>query len=70
LELASSGAQVMQARSIEVAGKYDIPIMVKSSFNNKLGTLICKEVKSMEDVLVRGVTVNTNEAKLTNLNLS
>ncbi len=65
LELASSGAQVMQSRSIEVAGKFDIPIHVRSSFSNKEGTWIVKEEKSMEDVLIRGVSVNKNEAKLT-----
>lgn len=65
LEMASSGAQVMQSRSIEVAGKYDIPIHVRSSFSPAEGTWIVKEDKSMEDVLVRGVTIDKNEAKLT-----
>ena len=65
LEMASSGAQVMQSRSIEVAGKYDIPIHVRSSFSDKEGTWIVKEDKSMEDVLIRGVSVNKDEAKLT-----
>jgi aspartate kinase len=65
LELASSGAQVMQSRSIEVAGKYDIPLHVRSSFSNKEGTWIVKEDKSMEDVLIRGVSLSKNEAKLT-----
>ncbi len=65
LEMASSGAQVMQARSIEAASKFNIPIHVRSSFSNKEGTIISKEVKSMEDVLVSGVTLNKNEAKIT-----
>jgi aspartate kinase len=65
LELASSGAQVMQSRSIEVAGKYDIPIHVRSSFSQVNGTWIVKEDKSMEDVLIRGVSLSKNEAKLT-----
>lgn len=65
LEMASSGAQVMQSRSIEVAGKYNIPLHVRSSFLDKEGTWIVKENKSMEDVLIRGVSVNKNEAKLT-----
>ena len=65
LELASSGAQVMQSRSIEVAGKYDIPIHVRSSFSNNEGTWIVKEDRSMEDVLIRGVSLSKNEAKLT-----
>ncbi len=65
LELASSGAQVMQSRSIEVAGKFNIPIHVRSSFSANEGTWIVKEDKSMEDVLIRGVSLNKNEAKLT-----
>lgn len=65
LELASSGAQVMQSRSIEVAGKYNIPIHVRSSFSNHEGTWIVKEDRSMEDVLIRGVSLSKNEAKLT-----
>ncbi len=65
LELASSGAQVMQSRSIEVAGKYNIPLHVRSSFSTNEGTWIVKEDKSMEDVLIRGVSVSKNEAKLT-----
>lgn len=65
LELASSGAQVMQSRSIEVAGKFDIPLHVRSSFSDKEGTWIVKEDQSMEDVWIRGVSLNRNEAKLT-----
>ena len=65
LEMASSGAQVMQSRSIEVAGKFDIPIHVRSSFSNHEGTWIVKEDRSMEDVLVRGVSLSKHEAKLT-----
>lgn len=65
LELASLGAQVMQSRSIEVASKFDIPIHVRSSFNNSEGTWITKEVSAMEEVLVRGVAVNKDEAKIT-----
>ena len=65
LEMASLGAQVMQARSIEVAKKFDVPIHVRSSFSRKRGTMIIKEVKNMEDVLVTGVTLNKNESKIT-----
>jgi aspartate kinase len=65
LELASAGAHIMQARSIEFAGKYDIPIHVRSSFNKSEGTWVVKGDKSMENVLVRGVTVNKKEAKIT-----
>lgn len=65
LELASSGAQVMQARSIEVAGKFGIPVHVRSSFSNGEGTWIVKEDKRMEEVWIRGVSLNKDEAKLT-----
>jgi len=65
LELASLGAQVLQSRSVEVASKFNIPIHVRSSFTNREGTWITKEVKTMEEVLVRGVTVNRDEAKIT-----
>lgn len=69
LEMASLGAQVMQARSIEVAKKFNVPIHVRSSFSRKTGTLIIREVKKMEDVLVTGVTLNRNEAKITVCNV-
>ncbi len=65
LELASMGAQVMQSRSIEFAKKYDVPIHVRSSFNDEEGTLICREGKEMEDIVVSGVTVTKDEAKIT-----
>ncbi|PIU42339.1 MAG: aspartate kinase [Candidatus Omnitrophica bacterium CG07_land_8_20_14_0_80_42_15] len=64
-ELASAGAQVMQARSIEAASKYNVPLHIRSSFSYKEGTYITKEAKSMENVLISGVTVNKNEAKIT-----
>ena len=65
LEMASLGAQVMQARSIEVAKKFDVPIHVRSSFSEKKGTMIIKEVKKMEEVVVNAVTLNKNEVKIT-----
>jgi aspartate kinase len=65
LELASLGAQVMQARSMEVASKFNVPMHVRSSISKEEGTVITKEVKDMEDVLVRGVTVKKDEAKIT-----
>ena len=65
LEMASLGAQVMQARSIEVAKKFDVPLHVRSSFSKNTGTMIIKEVKNMEDVVVNGITLNRNEAKIT-----
>lgn len=65
LEMASLGAQVMQARSIEVAKKFNVPVHVRSSFSDKPGTIIIGEAGKMEDVVVRGVTLNKNEAKFT-----
>lgn len=65
LEMASLGAQVMQSRSIEVAKKFDVPIHVRSSFTGATGTMISKEVKRMEDVVVSGITLNKGEAKIT-----
>ena len=65
LEMASLGAQVMQSRSIEVAKKFDVPIQVRSSFSDKPGTMIIKEVKNMEDAAVTGITLNKNESKIT-----
>jgi aspartate kinase len=64
LEMASLGAQVMQARSIEVAKKFNVPLHVRSSFSENSGTII-KEAKRMEEALVTGVTLNKNEAKIT-----
>jgi len=66
LEMASLGAQVMQARSIEVAKKFNVPIYVRSSFSYKPGTMIIKEAEKMlEEVVVSAVTMNKNEAKIT-----
>jgi aspartate kinase len=65
LEFASAGAQVLQPRSIEVAKKFNVRIHVRSSFSESEGTIISEEVKAMEDIVVSGVTVNKNEAKVT-----
>ncbi|OGW75223.1 MAG: aspartate kinase [Omnitrophica bacterium RBG_13_46_9] len=65
LELASLGAQVLQARSVEVASKFSVPLHVRSSFSKRRGTFITKEVSAMEEVLVSGVTLNKDEAKVT-----
>jgi len=65
LEMASLGAQVMQARSIEVAKKFDMPIHVRSSFVAEPGTMILKEADKMEGFVISGVTLNKKEAKLT-----
>ena len=65
LEMASLGAQVMQARSIEVAKKFNVPIHVRSSFTKDTGTMIIEEVKNMEEVVVSAITLNKGESKIT-----
>jgi aspartate kinase len=65
LEMASSGAKVLHSRAVEFAEKYNVPLYVLSSFNENPGTLVTKEVKSMEDVVIRGVTHDKNQAKIT-----
>jgi len=65
LELASSGAKVMQARSIECGKKYNMPIWVKNTFNDTTGTLIKEEDETMEKVMIRGVALEKKEAKVT-----
>jgi len=64
LEMASLGAKVLQIRSVEFAKKYNVPIHVRSSFNENPGTIVCKEEEEMERVVVSGVTYNKNEAKI------
>jgi aspartate kinase len=65
LEMASSGAQVLNSRSVEFAKKNSVKIHVRSSFHDGPGTLIIEEARGMEDVIVSGVTYNKDEAKLT-----
>jgi aspartate kinase len=67
LEMASLGAKVLQIRSVELAKKYNVPVLVKTSFGDGPGTLVCKEdeTMSMEKVVIAGVTYNKNEAKVT-----
>src|SRR6267154_1670054 len=65
LELASLGAKVMQSRSVEFAKKFGVIFEVRSSLNDNPGTLVKEETKSMEDVVVRGVSLDKNQAKVT-----
>lgn len=65
LELASLGAKVLQIRSVELGMKYGVPIHVRSSFTDAQGTWVVPEEKEMEHVVVSGVTVNKDEAKVT-----
>jgi aspartate kinase len=65
LELASLGAKVMQSRSVEFAKKFGVIFEVRSSLNDNPGTIVKEETKSMEGVVVRGVALDKNQAKVT-----
>lgn len=66
LEMASLGSKVLQIRSVEFAGKYQVPLRVLSSFKEGQGTLItAEENESMEQPAVSGIAFNRDEAKLT-----
>jgi aspartate kinase len=63
--MASLGAKVLQARSVEFAANYQVPVRVLSSFSDGEGTLVTKEDRDMEQVVVSGVTYDKNQAKIT-----
>ena len=65
LELASLGAEVLQSRAVEFAKNHKVVLEVLSSFVEKPGTLVREEVKNMEDIVVRGVASDKNQAKVT-----
>ncbi len=65
LEMASSGSKVMQSRSVEFAKKFGVIFEVRSSFNYNPGTIVKEETVSMEAVVVRGVSIEKNQAKVT-----
>lgn len=65
LELASLGAKVLQIRSVEFAKRYDVRLHVRSSFNEEPGTFVVPEEARMEDVLVSGVALDRDQAKIT-----
>ena len=65
LELASLGAKVMQSRSVEFAKKFGVIFEVRSSLNDHRGTTVKEEAKNMEDIVVRGVSLDKNQAKVT-----
>jgi aspartate kinase len=65
LELASLGAKVMQSRSVEFAKKFGVIFEVRSSLNDNPGTIVKEETASMEDVVIRGVSLDKNQAKVT-----
>lgn len=65
LELASLGAKVMQSRSVEFAKKFGVVFEVRSSLNDNPGTIVKEETRSMESVVIRGVSLDKNQAKIT-----
>ncbi len=65
LELASLGAKVLQSRSVELAKKLGVKIVAKSSFSDAEGTIIAKESEEMEEVLVSGIALDQNQARVT-----
>jgi aspartate kinase len=65
LEMAITGAKVLQPRSVEMAKKYDVPVYVKSTFSDEGGTLVTKEDKDMEREIVSGITYDRDQAKIT-----
>ncbi len=65
LEMAILGAKVLQIRSVEFAKKYNVPVHVRSSFNQEEGTMVVNESADMESVVVSGITCDKNEARIT-----
>jgi len=65
IELASTGAKVLEIRSVEFAKKFAVPVHVRSTFTDVEGTWLVEEDASMNDVLVSGVACDKNEAKIT-----
>jgi len=65
IEMASTGAKVLQIRSVELAKNFSVPVHVRSSFSEAEGTWVIEEDKSMDSVLVSGVTYDRDEAKIT-----
>ncbi|MBV1912900.1 MAG: aspartate kinase [Cycloclasticus sp.] len=65
LEMASLGSKILQIRSVEFAGKYNVPLRVLSTFIDGEGTLITYEDDEMEKALISGIAFNRDEAKVT-----
>ncbi|UCE82722.1 MAG: aspartate kinase [Deltaproteobacteria bacterium] len=65
LEMTSMGAKVLHIRSVEFAKKYNVPIHVRSSLVDEPGTMVVKEEKSMEKVMVSGVAYSKSDARIT-----
>src|SRR5213082_2116104 len=65
LEMAGAGSKVMQSRAVEFAKKFGVEFEVRSSFNQNAGTIAKEETKNMEDVVIRGVSIDRKQAKVT-----
>ena len=65
LEMASSGSKVMQSRSVEFAKKYGVVFEVRSSLNENPGTIVLEEHPTMENVVIRGVSIERSQARVT-----
>ncbi len=65
LEMASSGSKVMQSRSVEFAKKFGVVFEVCSSLNDNPGTLVLEEHPNMENVVIRGVSIERSQARIT-----
>jgi len=65
LEMAGAGSKVVQSRAVEFAKKFGVEFEVRSSFNKRTGTIAKEETTSMEDVVIRGISLDRHQAKLT-----
>jgi len=65
LEMASAGAKVMQSRAVEFAKKFGVEFEVRSSLRTTIGTIAKEATPSMEDVVIRGISLDRHQAKLT-----
>jgi aspartate kinase len=65
LEMAGAGSKVMQSRAVEFAKKFGVEFEVRSSFKKDLGTTAKEETANMEDIVIRGISVERNQAKVT-----
>ena len=65
LEMASLGSKILQIRSVELAGRYNMPLRILSTFSGQLGTLITYEEPNMESEKISGIACNKDEAQLT-----
>ena len=65
LEMASMGAKVLEIRSVEFAKKFKVPVLVRSTFSDALGTLVTHEDHSMEHIMVSGIAYDKDQARIT-----